>query len=105
MRAVGAERRFVRRLFLTETLILNTFFSLAAMVVALVLLLALKPAGMPLPDTISQFLIGGGNLPLHLSVLPFIQALVIVIAASAIATLYPIRVATAISPLRAMSDK
>ena len=105
MRAVGAERRFVRRLFLTETLILNTFFSLAAMAVAAVLLLALKPGGIPLPDTISQFLIGGGNLPLQLSVLPFVQALVIVIAASIIATLYPIRVATAITPLRAMSDK
>jgi ABC-type lipoprotein release transport system permease subunit len=75
------------------------------MAVALVLLLVLKPAGLPLPDTISQFLIGGGNLPLRLSVLPFVQALVIVIAASAIATLYPIRVATAITPLRAMSDK
>jgi putative ABC transport system permease protein len=105
MRAVGAERRFVRRLFLTETLILNTFFSLAAMVFALVLLLLLKAGGIPLPDTISQFLIGGGNLPLHLSALPFAQALVIVIAASVGATLYPIRVATAITPLRAMSDK
>ncbi len=105
MRAVGAERRFVRRLFLTETLILNTFFSLAAMAFALLLLLLLKAGGIPLPDTISQFLIGGGNLPLHLSALPFAQALVIVIAASVVATLYPIRVATSITPLRAMSDK
>jgi putative ABC transport system permease protein len=105
MRAVGAERRFVRRLFLTETLILNTFFSLAAMLVTLALLLVLRPGGIPLPETISQYLIGGGNLPLRLSVLPFAQALAIVIAASAIATLYPIRVATAITPLRAMSDK
>jgi putative ABC transport system permease protein len=105
MRAVGAERRFVRRLFLTETLILNTFFSLAAMALTLVLLLVLKPGGIPLPETISQYLIGGGNLPLRLSALPFAQALVIVIAASVVATLYPIRVATAITPLRAMSDK
>ena len=105
MRAVGAERRFVRRLFLTETLILNAFFSLAAMVLTLVLLLVLRPGGIPLPEAISQYLIGGGNLPVRLSFLPFIQALAIVIAASAIATLYPIRVATAITPLRAMSDK
>jgi ABC-type lipoprotein release transport system permease subunit len=105
MRALGAERRFVRRLFLTETLILNAFFSLAAMLVTLALLLVLRPGGIPLPETISQYLIGGGNLPLRLSPLPFIQTLLIVIAASAIATLYPIRVATAITPLRAMSDK
>jgi putative ABC transport system permease protein len=105
MRAVGAERRFVRRLFLTETLILNTFFSLAAMLVTLALLMVLRPGGIPLPDTISQYLIGGGNLTLRLSALPFGLSLVIVIAASVIATLYPIRVATAITPLRAMSEK
>jgi putative ABC transport system permease protein len=105
MRAVGAERRFVRRMFLAETLILNAFFSLLAMLIGLVVILALKPGGLPLPDTISQFLIGGGNLPLRLSVLPFVQALGIVVAASILATLYPIRVATAITPLRAMSDR
>jgi putative ABC transport system permease protein len=105
MRAIGAERRFVRRLFLSETLILNVFFSLLAMIATLALLLALKPGGLPLPDTISQFLIGGGSLPLHLSAAPFAQALVIVALASVIATLYPIRVATAITPLRAMSDR
>jgi putative ABC transport system permease protein len=105
MRAIGAERRFVRRLFLTETLILNGFFSLLAMVAGLVLLLLLRPTGLPLPDTISQFLIGGGNLPLRLNVVPFGQALVIVVLASVVATLYPIRVATAITPLRAMSDR
>lgn len=105
MRAIGAERRFVRRLFLTETMILNVFFSLLAMAIGLVVLLALKTGGLPLPDTISQFLIGGGSLPLRLSVLPFLQALVIVVLVSVIATLYPIRVATAITPLRAMSDR
>jgi putative ABC transport system permease protein len=105
LRAVGAERRFVRRLFLTETLILNAVFCLAAMLITLALLLALRPGGIPLPDTVSQYLIGGGNLPLRLSALPFIQALAIVAAASVIATLYPIRVAMAITPLRAMSDR
>ncbi len=105
IRAIGGGRSFVRALFLAETLILNLTFSLLAMAVSLVLLLALRGGGLPLPETIAQFLIGGGSLPLSLSVVPFLQALGIVAAASAIATVYPIRVATSITPLRAMNER
>jgi ABC-type lipoprotein release transport system permease subunit len=52
----------------------------------------------------SQYLVGGGSLPLLVSVRPFVEAGALVVAVSALATLYPIRVATAITPLKAMSD-
>jgi ABC-type antimicrobial peptide transport system permease subunit len=44
-------------------------------------------------------------MPLLLSPLPFIEALAVILAVSIIATLYPIKVATAITPLKAMSVK
>jgi putative ABC transport system permease protein len=105
LRAMGGEKSFIRRLYLSETFILNTSFALLGMVVGCVTLFIFSKGGIPLPETVSQFLIGGGNLPVRLSALPFIEAAVIVAVVSFVATLYPIRVATKITPLKAMSDK
>lgn len=105
MRALGTDKSFIRGLFLTETLVLNLASSAVAMIVTLVGMLALSRSGIPLPDTISQFLVGGGNLPLRIQAAPFAQALAVVAVVSVLATLYPVSVATSITPLKAMSDK
>lgn len=105
MRAVGADKSFVRGLFLAETLVLNVGASIVAMVIASITVMTFGTNGLPLPETVSQFLIGGGPLRLHVSVMPFIQALVVVIFVSIVATIYPVRVATSITPLKAMSDR
>jgi putative ABC transport system permease protein len=105
MRALGGEKSFIRWLFLAETLLLNIPFSLGAMVLSLAAVLATGARGLPLPETISQYLIGGGPLALRLAAAPFLEALAIVIAVSVIATLYPIRVATGITPLAAMGER
>jgi len=105
LRAIGGEKGFIRGLFLTETLLLNVPFSLGAMVLGAALLLALGRSGLPLPDVVSQYLIGGGALPLKIGWQPFVEALGIVAAVSVLATIYPIRVATGITPLEAMSDR
>ena len=105
MRALGSEKSFIRRIFLAETLMLNVTASLVGILVGLVLILASGRSGLPLPETVSQFLIGGGNLTMRLSAAPFLIALAIVVAVSVIATVLPIRVATKISPLAAMSDR
>ncbi|MDX9784927.1 MAG: FtsX-like permease family protein [Spirochaetia bacterium] len=105
MRALGTDKSFIRGLFLTETLILNIAASLVAMLISLGIMLALSNNGIPLPDTVSQFLVGGGRLPLQIRFMPFVQALVVVVVVSVLATLYPVKVATSITPLKAMSDK
>lgn len=105
MRALGGEKSFIRGIFLSETLFLNVAASLVGIVVGLALILAAGRSGLPLPETVSQFLIGGGPLPMVLSPMPFVTALVIVIVVSILATIVPIRVATRITPLAAMSDR
>ncbi|MDP2790730.1 MAG: FtsX-like permease family protein [Rectinemataceae bacterium] len=105
MRALGTDKSFIRGLFLTETLILNLSAALVAMLVSLIAMLFLSKSGIPLPDTISQFLVGGGRLPLQIRLMPFIQAIFVVALVSVLATLYPVAVATSITPLKAMSDK
>jgi putative ABC transport system permease protein len=105
MRAIGSERSFIRGLFVAEALILNLASATVAMVAAAALILGFGKGGLPLPETVSQFLIGGGPLALRASLLPFIQAFVVVVLVSILATIYPVRVATAITPLKAMSDR
>jgi ABC-type antimicrobial peptide transport system permease subunit len=75
------------------------------MALGLVLVVATRGSGLPLPETVSQFLIGGGTLPMVLSLGPFVTALVVVAAVSVIATILPIRLATRITPLAAMNDR
>ncbi len=104
MRALGADKSFVRGVFLAEALILNLSSAAAAMLLS-ALPIALGAKGMPLPETISQFLIGGGPLAIKPSAGPFAIALAAVVAVSVLATVYPVRVATSITPLKAMSER
>jgi putative ABC transport system permease protein len=105
MRAIGADKSFVRGLFLAETLILNGISALVGMVAAGIMLAAGGKKGIPLPETVSQFLIGGGPIPVEPSAAPFVLALAIVAVVSVLATIYPVGVATSITPLKAMSER
>jgi putative ABC transport system permease protein len=105
MRAIGADKSFVRGLFLAETLLLNLAAALVGMLATGAALAAVGARGVRLPDIVSQFLVGGGPLRLHVGYGPFAIGIVVVLAVSVLATLYPVRVATSITPLKAMSDR
>lgn len=104
MRAIGAERSFVRTLFVSEALVLNVASALVGMAAAGIAVSALEGRGVALPGIVSQFLIGGGALQLEASGLPYVLALAVVVLVSILATAYPVRVATAVTPLKAMSE-
>jgi putative ABC transport system permease protein len=106
LRAMGGEKEFITRIFLWESFLLNGFSALAGMLVSLAIILVVSShGGIRLPDLISQYLVGGGVLKLRLVVRPFLEAFVMITGVSVLATLYPIRVATAITPLKAMNVK
>lgn len=105
MRAIGADKSFVRALFIFETLFLNVSAALVGMAGAAVALAAFSRKGIALPEIISQFLIGGGPLRLEVTPAPFFLALGIVALVSIFATIYPVSVATKVSPLSAMSER
>jgi putative ABC transport system permease protein len=106
LRAIGGEKGFITGIFLWESFLLNGAAALVGMLLSLVLILAVSgQGGISLPELISQYLVGGGVLKMRLSIRPFIEALVMIAGVSVLATLYPIRVATAITPLKAMTVK
>jgi ABC-type lipoprotein release transport system permease subunit len=104
IRAIGAKKSFVNLMFLSETLVLNVIAGLIGIVVSAVLILIAGRVGIALPGPVSQFLIGGGRLYPELSIATVGQALLIIVVITILATLYPLRVATKVTPLKAMSE-
>ncbi|UCB45730.1 MAG: FtsX-like permease family protein [Spirochaetota bacterium] len=104
IRAIGARKGFVTLMFLSETLVLNIIAGLIGIVVSAVLLLVSGRIGIALPGPVSQFLIGGGRLYPSLSMTTVGQALLIIVLITILATLYPLRVANKVTPLKAMSE-
>ena len=104
LRAIGAEKSFIAVEFLWESFLLNGTAAIAGMAASF-LLIAVFGRTIILPDVLQQYLVGGGPLSLHLTPLPFIEAFVLIIIVSLLATLFPIRVATSVTPLKAMSGK
>jgi putative ABC transport system permease protein len=102
LRAMGAEKSFIAAEFLLESFLLNCVAALVGMAVSIVIIIAIGNT-IVLPDIMQQYLVGGGPLRLLLSPRPFIEAFAIIIMVSLLATLYPIRVATSVTPLKAMS--
>ena len=106
LRALGGEKTLIASIFLWEALLLNGTAVLVGMIASAIVILAVTSAGgLPLPAIMAQYLVGGGELSLTLSLRPFIEALGTVLIVSLCATLYPISVAGAITPLKAMSLK
>lgn len=104
IRAIGAKKSFVILMFLSETLILNIIAGLAGIAISAILILIFGRTGILLPGPVSQFLTGGGRLYPELSVVTIAQALLLIVLITILATIYPLRVATRVTPLKAMSE-
>jgi len=104
IRAIGARKGFVMLMFLSEALILNIIAGLAGIAISALLILIFGKIGILLPGPVSQFLTGGGRLYPELSIVTIGQALLIIVFVTILATLYPLRLATKVTPLKAMSE-
>jgi ABC-type lipoprotein release transport system permease subunit len=106
LRAMGGEKSFITAIFLWESILLNGSALVLGMVVsALMVLIVSGNGGIALPDVMAQYLVGGGKLGLIVTVRPFLEAIGIVLVVSTVATIYPVRVATSIPPLKAMTER
>lgn len=105
MRAIGAKKGFIRKLFAAEAAVLALSFSFIGALVgslAVVLLRALKlEAGNPF----LQVLFGGKHLAPFVTPFNFATAILVMLAVGYIAHLYPVSVALKIEPVRAMQQE
>ena len=93
MRALGAQKRTVRRMFVLETLSISVVFGAIGIVVACLAVVILNVTGIAAPNSFFAMLFGGEKLRPELQWTSVVFAVGIVAAIGVLASLYPVSVA------------
>ena len=103
MRALGAQKSTIRWLFITETFVITLFSGIIGLVLGFVGLLAVHASGIPGPGGWLQSAFPGGTLrpEVNASALPF--TLIILAVIGLVSWIFPVLMATKVSPLKAIS--
>jgi putative ABC transport system permease protein len=104
MRALGAQKSFVRRLFLTETFILSGLGGTIGLVLGTLVIAILHATGLPAGHELLQMAFGGKVLYPVLSLGSVAGALAIIMSVAWLSSLYPTALALKVSPLKAMQS-
>lgn len=102
MRAIGAQKAFVRKMILTETLMLALASALVGVLVGAVALWLISINGLPAPNHVLKILFGGDALYPSVSVNAVLRAVSMMTLGAVLACLYPLAIALKVSPLKAM---
>ncbi len=105
MRALGAQKPFIRRLFVAETLLLAGFFGLVGIVLGSLGVAGINLVGIKIDNDFLQILFGSANLKPHLSVNQIGLALVYTLFIGMVSWIYPVSIALKVSPLKAISTE
>ena len=105
MRAVGAQKSFVRRLFITETLAISVVFGIIGIVLALIILFILNRVGISFNGNLFLEMIFGGEVLYPITKLSTIfSGLLISIGIGFFSSLYPVTIALKIDPIKAIQS-
>lgn len=105
MRAIGAQRSFVLRMFLVETVTVGVLATATGAALATGLLFFLGAKGLPAPSDFVVFLFSGPKLYPQVEWLwTFLGPIVVVILAT-VFTMYPALLASRVAPANAMQEK
>ena len=105
MRAIGAEKKFVKKLFYSEAVILTSLSALAGIVLAFICMLIFNSFNIAITNSIAKMILGGGLL--HFSPTPkiIITTIVVALLGSVISNRYPVKSALRITPIKALSKE
>jgi putative ABC transport system permease protein len=104
MRALGAQKGYIRRIFLTETFTLAVAGGIIGLVVGGIILLILHFVGVPSNNPILDLVFGGKVLYPVLSWMSAVWAMVIMVLVGVVSSFDPTAVALRITPVKAMSN-
>jgi len=105
MRAIGAEKKFVRRLFFTESVMLTMVSSFIGIVVAGIIMIIFNSCNITITNSIAKMILGGGLLQFRPTVKIILFTVFVALAGSVISNLYPVTSALRITPLKALSKE
>lgn len=105
IRAIGGSKSFIAKQYIIESLIVTIFFTIIGLIIGVVVVSILGKYGIMLQKNLAQIMYGGGKLYFKLRLSSLISILFILIIVTIISTLYPLKLATKITPLKAMSER
>ncbi len=103
MRAIGAEKSFVRKLFYTEAISLTLISSFAGIVLAFVVVVVFNSFNISVSNEIAKMILGGGLVHFSPTFTIVFGTLVFATLASVVSNIYPVSSALKITPLKALS--
>lgn len=104
MRAIGAQKGFVRRMILMETVMISGIFGLIGILLGAGVLGILYLSGIQAPNFYFEVIFGGKVLHPVLSLQALGVALVVVFTVAIAASLYPVAIALKVKPVTAMQS-
>lgn len=105
MRAIGAQKGFVRRMVLIETLLLSGISGAVGIILGGIVLLILNIVGLEASNAFYEIIYGGPVLRPELSLSAVIMSLVVVVVVGLVSSTYPTSIVMKTSPLRAMESR
>ncbi len=105
MRALGAQKSFVTRMFIAETGFITLVFGGFGLLCGALIIGALNSAGIPTDNDALRYLGGGGVLRPTISAQPVIMSLVLMGIIGLFSWIYPVLIALKVSPLKAISTE
>ena len=105
MRAIGAQKSFVRRMIILETAVIALFFGAIGILLGSATVGIVGAAEIETENLILQMLVGGAVLKPVITAGSIIVSIVGMLAAGVIASLYPASIALRIEPRQAMASE
>ncbi|MFP4563162.1 MAG: ABC transporter permease [Spirochaetia bacterium] len=102
MRALGARKGFVWRMFFLETMTITAVFGAAGIGLAALIVLILNRIGIPASNTFLKILFAGDVLQPEMSAMSVVTSILAVSGIGILAHLYPVTVALKIHPIKAI---
>jgi len=111
MRALGAQKNFIRKLFVTEIMLVSFVFGTVGLLVGFLIILILNAIGIPQPTaifkdmTFLELLWGGKVFTPNISYASILWAYFIMLFIGVFSSLYPVSFALKIQPIKALQNK
>jgi putative ABC transport system permease protein len=103
MRALGAEKNFIRKLFFSESVFIGLISTAAGTVIALLVMWAVSAMHIVIENETAQMMLGGGLVQFIPTAKNLLGTILLITAGSVLADIYPVSAALRISPLKALS--
>ena len=103
MRAIGAEKKFVKRLFYTEAVFLTMVSAIIGILLSFICMAIFNSLNITITNSIAKMILGGGLLHFSPTLKIIFVTVLIALFGSIISNNYPVSYALKITPLRPVS--